>query len=193
MKLKDEILALKDQGSQEYDLKHYKQEIGYDSEQWVAGLWSKVLEKFVAKRTGRAGVSASELRLRSERYTWVLHLCLIHHCQMCSSHPSIFTRCTTFKLRQTFIREHISTERKSPGFINTLVETSRLLSLNVDDKLEPSNSLLKDWHLILSILELSNFHNLRLSDIVQTFVSNGHTPVSIEPVIDLERCRPSNI
>ena len=83
--------------------------------------------------------------------------------------------------------ESIAMERKSPGFINTLVETSRLLSLNVADRLQPSNSLLKDWHLILSILELSNSPNLPLSDIVQTFVSNGHTPVSIEPVIDLER------
>jgi len=55
--------------------------------------------------------------------------------------------------------ESIAIERNSPGFINTLVETSRLLSLNVADKLQPSNSLLKDWHLILSILELSNLHN----------------------------------
>jgi len=51
MKLKDDISALKDQGSQEYDLEHYKQEIGYD-DQWVAGLWSKIWKILWARERG---------------------------------------------------------------------------------------------------------------------------------------------
>ena len=53
MKLKDDISALKDQGSQEYGLHHYKQEMGY-GDQWVAGLWSKIWKILWARDGARS-------------------------------------------------------------------------------------------------------------------------------------------
>ena len=74
-------------------------------------------------------------------------------------------------------------QQQSPGFIETMIDLIRLLSHKLTNSSIQSEDRLKDWTLILSILELSNTPNLRLPDILHHFLNQGHLFIETEQVI----------